>query len=114
MPLPLSPEEYAARQGLICPFCLSQRMYTGHLQCDESQAWMPVTCGRCGRQWNDIYKLIGYEAECTECSNIECPGLIKCPKCNGEEHGEAAHTHVVDHGYCRECLRKWQEGDDNA
>jgi hypothetical protein len=51
---------------------------------------------------------------CEECDEEDCPGLIVCPQCNIEEHGIAAATHVEDHGYCRECLRKWQEGDENA
>lgn len=55
---------------------------------------------------------------CTECDDPECPGLIRCPRCGVHEHGSAAETHVVDHGYCRECLRTWQwmEGkeQDNA
>jgi hypothetical protein len=48
------------------------------------------------------------DVRCTECDEPDCPGIIVCPVCGIEEHGEAAHTHIVDHGYCRECLRNWQ------
>lgn len=49
--------------------------------------------------------------KCTECDEPDCPGIIRCPQCGVEEHGEDARTHVVDHGYCRECLLEWQFGE---
>ena len=59
----LTPTEYAAKMGMVCPFCLGSSMTTGHMQHDEQQAWMSVTCQVCGKEWNDVYQLTGYETE---------------------------------------------------
>jgi hypothetical protein len=52
---------------------------------------------------------------CPECDDLFCLGVIICPECGVAEHGDAAETHIIDHGYCRECLREWQfqaEGEE--
>jgi len=51
---------------------------------------------------------------CEECQEKDCPGVVVCPQCNVGEHGQAAETHIADHGYCRECLRKWQLGEEGG
>lgn len=56
------------------------------------------------------FLVMDYEL-CTECEEPHCPGVITCSQCGVGEHGVAAETHVADHGYCRECLRKWQMGE---
>ncbi len=48
---------------------------------------------------------------CSECDDPGCPGCITCPVCGIEEHGEAAFTHVADHGRCWACHKQWQEED---
>ncbi len=45
---------------------------------------------------------------CTECGEPDCPGVIVCPVCGCGEHGEEAETHVIDHGMCWACLKRWQ------
>jgi hypothetical protein len=47
-------------------------------------------------------------SECTECDDPECPGIVTCPKCGATEHGEAAHTHLIDHNMCHDCLEDWK------
>lgn len=51
---------------------------------------------------------------CEECDEPGCPGVIVCPQCGVGEHGIAAETHIVDHGYCHECLLDWQYGEDRC
>ena len=44
-----------------CPFCDSDQIEGGFLEMDGSSAWQPVVCNDCGKGWNDIYNLVGYE-----------------------------------------------------
>lgn len=55
-------KEYLKKAGQICPFCKSHDISAGvdtHIDC--TVAWNEVTCNECGKKWNDIFQLIGYE-----------------------------------------------------
>lgn len=54
-------EEYVKAGGCRCPFCGGTSLYGGFTEVDEGGAWQPVFCEDCGKEWNDIYKLLGYE-----------------------------------------------------
>lgn len=46
-----------------CPFCGSEDVEGDFVETDSSEAWQPVTCNNCGKGWNDLYKLVGFEEE---------------------------------------------------
>ena len=48
---------------------------------------------------------------CIECMEDDCPGVIQCPVCGEEEHGEEAFTMIQDHGRCWACHKQWQLGE---
>lgn len=56
----LTSEEYAARAGGCCPFCMSHDITGGASNFDSNVAWMNVRCNECGKEWADEYILTGY------------------------------------------------------
>lgn len=44
-----------------CPYCKSMHITSGHFEPEGN--YMPVSCEDCGREWKDIYELVGME-EC--------------------------------------------------
>jgi hypothetical protein len=98
-----------------CPFCGSSDIEYEEATWDRDRdGYASVAeCMKCKELWREVYSLVTIERICSECYRAECPGVVVCPKCGVGEHGEAAATHIADHGYCRECLRKWQFGEDN-
>jgi len=55
-------ERYIDRMGQECPNCGSGDLeMVGGTQSDCDYGWEKVVCNTCGKQWNDIYKLIGFE-----------------------------------------------------
>jgi len=60
----LSDEEYVAKGGGKCPNCGSNEVQAiGPVQADYTNCWGAVRCDDCGKEWRDVYTLIGYEPE---------------------------------------------------
>lgn len=53
--------DYIRSAGSHCPHCKSQSITASHFESDVSSAWQPVRCDDCGKEWNDVYKLVGIE-----------------------------------------------------
>ena len=54
-------EEYGKTGGLKCPFCKSENITGGAWSADFGAAWQEVHCEACGKDWNDLYALTGYQ-----------------------------------------------------
>jgi len=65
MPVPLSPEGYAAAGGRVCPFCgTTGRFLTrGPLHAHRGAVVQRIACLACLARWRAVYELTGYEAE---------------------------------------------------
>jgi len=58
----INQETYLNAQGLCCPFCFFDRIYThSELEGNGTTVWQTVKCPNCSKQWLDVYKLIGFE-----------------------------------------------------
>lgn len=61
MTTPLTNEEYL-KDSDQCPFCRSRNICgTSSLGAEAGEAWQNISCNDCGKQWQDIYKMTGYE-----------------------------------------------------
>lgn len=58
--VPLTDEQYVARNGSICPACSSSQIRAGDIEVDGATAWQSVSCLHCEATWNDMYALKGY------------------------------------------------------
>jgi len=54
-------KSYVVTGGVSCPFCRSKDIEGGHIEVDAGSAWQPVTCSACGREWEDVYRLVDIE-----------------------------------------------------
>ena len=52
---------YLKKGGGECPFCHSGDISGGHVENEGPSAWQKVSCGNCGAEWCDNYKLVGIE-----------------------------------------------------
>ena len=61
----LTSDEYVARHGVVCPFCKSKNIesQSGDNSYDADMKSITVECLRCGKAWQDIYTLTGYEVD---------------------------------------------------
>lgn len=59
---PMTNSEYHALEEPRCPYCGSVQIEGGGVEINKAGAWQAVTCLSCGKEWNDIYKLIAYES----------------------------------------------------
>jgi hypothetical protein len=60
--IPLSSKAYVAKDGQVCPFCLYKNMrVTSPAETDGNNAWQNVKCMGCGKEWRDVFQLVGYE-----------------------------------------------------
>jgi len=59
----MSNEDYVKNGGLVCPFCMSDKIVAvpGSEKFHQTEAWQCVHCENCGRDWDEVYKLSGYE-----------------------------------------------------
>jgi hypothetical protein len=61
----MTSEEYAARDGGVCPFCGEPNIlmidgpFLDHWK--EGRVSADIECHTCGEEWTEIYKLVGYE-----------------------------------------------------
>ena len=59
--MPMSPAEYVAQGGNMCPYCGSFDVTGGFVEIGHSCASQLVFCNVCARSWYDYYELKGYE-----------------------------------------------------
>lgn len=45
----------------LCPFCGSNAVEGSVIQADTDTAWQDVFCGDCGKEWQDVYGLLGFQ-----------------------------------------------------
>ncbi len=58
----MTPEEYTDTHGSQCPWCRSGGIEgVRGIEAEADEAWQRIRCRDCGQEWDDIYKLIGYE-----------------------------------------------------
>ena len=58
----MTDKEFAADCGNHCPHCSSHRIEApASLQSDADSVWQDIFCLDCGKEWRDLYKLIGWE-----------------------------------------------------
>ena len=59
---PITSNEYRDIGGTCCPYCGSEDIEgTDSIQISGGIAWGSIICNSCGKTWNDIYTLTGYE-----------------------------------------------------
>ena len=56
----LNSKEYAEKGGLYCPACKSEDIEGYGAFFDIGIAWQNCKCAACGAEWQDVYKLVGY------------------------------------------------------
>lgn len=57
----LTPPEYVATGGTICPNCRGCDIEGAEVNIDGGSASQQVTCNECKATWLDVYKLIEYD-----------------------------------------------------
>ena len=50
---------YVAHGGVACPFCSSSEIEGGLFDTIAGECFQDVWCNDCGKQWRDVYKLVG-------------------------------------------------------
>ena len=55
-------QKYIDHGGVICPYCLSTDITSGHIESDAAIAWAKVSCNCCDKQWQDLYTLTGIDS----------------------------------------------------
>jgi transposase-like protein len=53
-------KEYVTEGGKNCPFCDSSDVESQALQVDGPIAWSDCNCNTCGKEWDDLYRLVGF------------------------------------------------------
>ena len=56
----LTSKQYAAQQGLVCPYCLEAAIFFGQMSIGENEATMKNECVTCDAEWTEVYHLVGY------------------------------------------------------
>jgi transposase-like protein len=59
-PKELTDEEYVKQNGTLCPRCKSKNIEAGEVEAGDVYALQEVTCVDCGKEWNDIFHLVGW------------------------------------------------------
>lgn len=58
---PMTSEEYARQGGPACPYCRSKNIEGHQHDYSAEYVYQNIVCLDCGKEWTDVYKLIGYE-----------------------------------------------------
>ena len=59
---PMTNEEYVASNGDKCPFCNKNNLCVGdYTAVIDTTIYWSVKCEDCGKQWEDVFKLAGFE-----------------------------------------------------
>jgi hypothetical protein len=56
----LNAKEYIEKGGNSCPFCGSTAIDGNGVEIEKGKAFQPCSCNRCGKEWTDIYILVGF------------------------------------------------------
>jgi len=56
----MTEEEYAKKDGMVCPVCHSRNISSDAIQTSDSELTADVSCLDCEATWTDSYKLSGY------------------------------------------------------
>jgi transposase-like protein len=56
-----SAKTYIVNGGIRCPFCNSGTISGEGFYTDNGNAWQKVECQDCGKEWKDLYTLVGIE-----------------------------------------------------
>jgi formate dehydrogenase maturation protein FdhE len=91
-------EEYLGNGGNKCPFCGGGSIDGGTFQSDNTEAWRYCSCDDCGSEWEDLYKMTGYNT-----LNNNVPDNSE--QLLNEVIEDAVDTCVNDTGYLRSLLR---------
>lgn len=59
---PMTNRGYVRVKGQKCPFCRSTDLTGDSFNADGGQATQEMYCNDCGNEWEDVYRLIGYQA----------------------------------------------------
>ena len=59
--IPYRKKKYIKSGGVRCPYCGSDNISGGHMEVDCTGAWQDVHCDDCGKDWQDIYKMVDME-----------------------------------------------------
>lgn len=57
---------YIDHQGTKCPRCGSDDLNGASFNADAGYAWQSVTCGGCGLEWDDVYRLVDVDIDSEE------------------------------------------------
>ena len=60
---PTQARTYLLNGGTTCPFCDSPAIEGTELTVDEGVCTQGISCTECGRQWTDVYRLVGVANE---------------------------------------------------
>jgi len=61
--MPVGNREYLSSGGSKCPWCGSDEIRAeGLVEVDGAREYQRVACNSCGKEWDDIWKLTGYES----------------------------------------------------
>lgn len=61
--MPVGNREYLSSGGSKCPWCGSEELgATGQIEIDGHVGHQPVRCYTCEKEWDDEWKLVGYES----------------------------------------------------
>jgi hypothetical protein len=53
--------EYINHGGNKCPFCGAWNITAGDSTFEAAEAWQDVHCEECGKDWVDVFKMVGVE-----------------------------------------------------
>lgn len=59
---PMTNRGYVRVHGTKCPFCRSEDIVGDDINVDGGQATQEMSCNECDAEWEDVYRLIGYQA----------------------------------------------------
>ena len=95
----MSNEEYLSNDGNKCPFCGSESIDGGTIQTDSDIAWRYCSCDDCNSEWEDQYRMVGYNTLNDKVKSHHEQLL-------NEVIEDAVDTCVNDTGYLRSMLRE--------
>jgi len=67
-------QDYLTSGGYLCPYCGSDNLSADSW--DGEGKYQPVTCQSCGKEWRDVYELVGIEEVEEDQSDVQLPEKI--------------------------------------
>lgn len=56
-------EKYIDDGGVRCPYCGSENITGSYPETDVGESWQDVECDDCGKEWTDLYRLVGVDVD---------------------------------------------------